>query len=71
VPAAPTTVVDMHGAGDAFAAGYLDGLLRGAPLGARLASGAACAARVIARAGDWEGLPTRAELGDVVGAVAT
>ena len=70
VPAAPTTVVDMHGAGDAFAAGYLTGLLGGAPLEARLATGAACAACVIARRGDWEGLPTRAELGGPVGAAS-
>ena len=70
VAAAPTTVVDMHGAGDAFAAGYLTGLLGGAPLEARLATGAACAACVIARRGDWEGLPTRAELGGLVGATS-
>ncbi len=45
-------------------------LLGGAPLEGRLATGAACAACVIARRGDWEGLPTRAELGAPAGAAA-
>jgi 2-dehydro-3-deoxygluconokinase len=63
VAAAPTHPVEMHGAGDAFAAGYIAELMRGEPLAARLATAAACAGCVIAKAGDWEGLPTRSEIG--------
>mgnify|MGYP000358771122 CR=1 FL=1 len=60
-PAAPTRPVEMHGAGDAFAAGYIAELMRGAPLATRLATATACAARDDAP-GDWEGLPTRSEI---------
>ena len=37
--AAPTECVEMHGAGDAFAAGYIAELMREAPLATRLATG--------------------------------
>lgn len=58
----PIHVIDPVGAGDAFVAGYLAGLVAGRPvadclrLGNRL-GGAVCRVR-----GDWEGLPTHDEL---------
>ncbi|MEZ0263293.1 MAG: sugar kinase [Phycisphaerae bacterium] len=57
-----TTVVDPIGAGDAFAAGCLSAHLDGLPPAAWLARGHAVAGRVCMTEGDWEGLPTRAEL---------
>ena len=63
-PVAPVPVeaVDPVGAGDAFAAGYLAELLSGAPLQRRLTTAAACGALACTGRGDWESLPTRAEL---------
>ena len=62
-PTEPIAVTDPVGAGDAFVGGYLAALLEGeGPLGcltlANRIGGAVCQAP-----GDWEGLPTRAELG--------
>jgi 2-dehydro-3-deoxygluconokinase len=62
VPAVPVTAVDVVGAGDAFVAGYLSGWLDGLDAPARLARGAQVAGFAVACVGDWEGLPTRAEL---------
>lgn len=56
-------VVDLVGAGDAFVAGYLSGLLDGADVPARLHRAVTTAAFAVATRGDWEGLPTRDELG--------
>jgi sugar/nucleoside kinase (ribokinase family) len=62
VPAAVVPVVDVIGAGDALCAGLLSGLLDGlTPLDA-LRRGVWVAGRCVASPGDWEGLPTRAEL---------
>ncbi|MGW2518883.1 sugar kinase [Streptomyces sp. NPDC001617] len=55
--------VDLVGAGDAFVAGYLSGLLDGADIPARLHRAVTTAAFAVATRGDWEGLPTREELG--------
>ncbi|RBM21636.1 sugar kinase [Prauserella sp. PE36] len=55
-------VVDSVGAGDAFTAGYLSALLDGLDVPGRLARGNRTGAFAVATAGDWEGLPTRAEL---------
>ncbi|WP_405468691.1 sugar kinase [Streptomyces canus] len=55
--------VDLVGAGDAFVAGYLSGLLNGADIPARLHRAVTTAAFAVATRGDWEGLPTRDELG--------
>ncbi|MEV7735863.1 sugar kinase [Streptomyces sp. NPDC088921] len=55
--------VDLVGAGDAFVAGYLSGLLDGADIPARLDRAVTTAAFAVATRGDWEGLPTRDELG--------
>lgn len=62
VPAREVAVVDPVGAGDAFVAGYLAAVVTGRPLPERLRTGNACGGAVCAVAGDWEGLPTRAEL---------
>lgn len=61
-PAAHVRAVDSVGAGDAFIAGYLSGLLDGLAPQDRLARAATTAAFSVAALGDWEGLPTRAEL---------
>jgi 2-dehydro-3-deoxygluconokinase len=54
--------VDLVGAGDAFVAGYLSGLLHGADIPARLRRAVTTAAFAVATQGDWEGLPTQDEL---------
>jgi 2-dehydro-3-deoxygluconokinase len=63
--ALPVAVADPVGAGDAFVAGYLSAVVEGASLPDRLRTGNACGAAVCAAPGDWEGLPTRAELADL------
>ena len=62
VPARPVTVVDSVGAGDAFGAGYLSGLCRGLPAQERLALATSAGAFAVTVPGDWEGLPTLADL---------
>ncbi|HEU4657113.1 MAG TPA: sugar kinase [Capillimicrobium sp.] len=54
--------IDPVGAGDAFAAGYLADLLAGRPLDERLRTAAACGAYAVTARGDWEALPSRADL---------
>jgi 2-dehydro-3-deoxygluconokinase len=61
-PAIPVTVQDTIGAGDAFTAGYLSGVLDGLEPAAALARGTVTGAFAVAAVGDWEGAPTRAEL---------
>lgn len=61
-PVFAVDVVDPVGAGDAFAAGYLAERVRGASPAERLRTAAAAGAFAVTVAGDWEGLPTRAEL---------
>lgn len=61
-PARRVPVADPVGAGDAFVAGYLSGLLDGLGLAARLDRAVTTAAFAVATPGDWEGLPTRREL---------
>jgi 2-dehydro-3-deoxygluconokinase len=62
VPARRVPVVDVVGAGDAFVAGYLSGRLDGRDLAACLERGVVLGAFAVSRVGDWEGLPSRAEL---------
>ncbi|OON71369.1 sugar kinase [Streptomyces tsukubensis] len=62
VPALDVPVRDTVGAGDAFCAGYLSGLLDTLGPEARLARATALGAFAVASAGDWEGLPHRDEL---------
>jgi 2-dehydro-3-deoxygluconokinase len=61
-PAIPVTVRDTIGAGDAFTAGYLSGVLDGLPPAGALHRGTVTGAFAVAAVGDWEGLPTRDEL---------
>lgn len=62
LPARAVRAVDTVGAGDAFVAGYLSGLLDGADTTACLDRAVTTGAFAVASAGDWEGAPTRAEL---------
>ncbi|WP_344939842.1 sugar kinase [Sphaerisporangium flaviroseum] len=62
-PARRVQVADVVGAGDAFVAGYLSGLLDGLDLTGRLGRAVTTGAFAVACSGDWEGLPTRPELG--------
>jgi 2-dehydro-3-deoxygluconokinase len=55
-------VVDVVGAGDAFVAGYLSAYLDGLPVEQRLHRAVVTGALSVGSEGDWEGLPTRAEL---------
>jgi 2-dehydro-3-deoxygluconokinase len=66
-PAATVVAVDVVGAGDAFVAGYLSARLDGLDLAARLARATAVAGVAVGTHGDWEGLPTRAELAAFAG----
>ena len=52
-----SSIVDPVGAGDAFAAGYLSGLLIDLAPAERLARANAVAAFALGNHGDWEGLP--------------
>ncbi|MFF9144932.1 sugar kinase [Streptomyces sp. NPDC014861] len=61
-PAVRVSVRDTVGAGDAFVAGYLSGLLDGEPVDRRLDRAVTTGAFAVASLGDWEGLPGREEL---------
>jgi 2-dehydro-3-deoxygluconokinase len=63
VPARAVRVVDVVGAGDALVAGYLSGVLDGLGTQECLRRGVTVSAFAVGSSGDWEGLPTRAELG--------
>ncbi|PZG21965.1 sugar kinase [Nonomuraea aridisoli] len=58
----PVTLVDPVGAGDAFAAGFLSGVLRKEPYERCLREAAAVAALVVQCVSDTDGLPDRAGL---------
>jgi 2-dehydro-3-deoxygluconokinase len=60
--AAPVRAVDPVGAGDAFVAGYLAGILDGATAEERLRLATLTGAFAVTVSGDWEGAPTRREL---------
>lgn len=55
-------VVDPVGAGDAFAAGFVAGMLEGKNLAEAARLGNACGAFAVTTAGDVEGMPERAEI---------
>ncbi|UZX01371.1 sugar kinase [Arthrobacter sp. CDRTa11] len=61
-PARPVTAVDSVGAGDAFTAGYISGLLTGLTAEGRLRLANTLGAFAVTTKGDWEGLPTLDEL---------
>jgi 2-dehydro-3-deoxygluconokinase len=61
-PALAVTAIDPIGAGDAFTAGYLSGVLDGLDPAQCLVRGAAIGAFAVSTRGDWEGAPTREEL---------
>ncbi|TDC78538.1 sugar kinase [Streptomyces hainanensis] len=61
-PAPRVEVVEPVGAGDAFAAGWLSGLLRGLDHGRRLRLGHLVAGAVLGSVGDQAGLPGPAEI---------
>ena len=61
-PAMTVTVLDTIGAGDAFTAGDLSGVLDGLRPPESLRRGTVTGAFAVAGLGDWEGLPTRDEL---------
>jgi 2-dehydro-3-deoxygluconokinase len=60
VAAVPVAVVDPVGAGDAFVAGFLSGLLQGRPVTQAVAEAHTVAALVVTTPGDTEGLPDAA-----------
>jgi 2-dehydro-3-deoxygluconokinase len=61
-PALPVLVVDAVGAGDAYAAGYLAGMLQGRSPFERLETAAKLGSIAVSTEGDWEGLPRAEEL---------
>jgi 2-dehydro-3-deoxygluconokinase len=61
-PAVTVPVVDTVGAGDAFVAGYLTEWMAGEGTEQRLRTAVAAGAFACTVLGDWEGLPTRADL---------
>jgi 2-dehydro-3-deoxygluconokinase len=61
-PAFAVRAIDSVGAGDAFVAGYLAGLLAGADVTERLRQGCAAGAFAVTVIGDWEGAPSRSDL---------
>ena len=61
-PAARAIALDPVGAGDAFVAGYLTALLDGEDERGRLALGCRAGAFAVSVVGDYEGLPSRADL---------
>jgi 5-dehydro-2-deoxygluconokinase len=66
VPPVPVHVVSTIGAGDAFAAGFLDGLHRGRPLAECLRAGNAAAAIVVGRVSCSDAMPYRHELEEIL-----
>jgi 5-dehydro-2-deoxygluconokinase len=64
VPGFPVEVLNVLGAGDAFLAGLLAGLLAGRPLAEAATIGNACGALVVSRHGCTPAMPSRVELDD-------
>lgn len=66
-PAVTVDVVDTVGAGDAFVAGYLSELLKGAPVPQRLTTATLTGAFACRHPGDWHGAARRSDLLAVAG----
>jgi 2-dehydro-3-deoxygluconokinase len=69
-PASTLRVADEVGAGDAFAAGFIFGLLRGWPPPACVRAANVLAGRALLGTGDWETLPRLSEIATELGASA-
>ena len=67
----PVEVLNVLGAGDAFLAGLLAGLLDGRPLADAASMGNACGALVVSRHGCTPAMPSRVELDDYLARAAT
>lgn len=65
-PSVPVTALDTVGAGDAFCAGLLSGVLDGLDPAGRLDRAVHLGAWAVSTRGDWQGLPRRDELSDLV-----
>lgn len=61
-PGFTVDVVDTVGAGDAFVAGYLSGLLQHLDVAGRLRRANACGAMLCMTPGDWESSPTLSDV---------
>jgi 2-dehydro-3-deoxygluconokinase len=61
-PSFPVTEIDPVGAGDAFCAGLISGLLDGRSLAEAVTRGAALGALCVSTFGDYQGLPDRSTL---------
>jgi len=66
-PCFPVTEIDPVGAGDAFCAGVISGLLDGFSLPDAVKRGAALGAFCVSTFGDYHGLPDRAALEEFIG----
>ncbi|WOF23360.1 sugar kinase [Microbacterium betulae] len=66
-PALRVDAVDTVGAGDAFVAGYLSGLLEGLSVSERLVRANACGAMACTGPGDWESSPTLRDIARLLG----
>lgn len=66
----PVSAVDPIGAGDAFAAGLVSGMLRGWSIEAAARLGSHLGARAVSATGDWEALPRGSDADDLVLEVA-
>lgn len=66
-PCFPVMEIDPVGAGDAFCAGLISGLLDGCSLSDAVLRGAALGAFCVSAFGDYQGLPDRATLQEFIG----
>ncbi len=66
IPGLPVEVVNGLGAGDAFCASLIDGLLQGLPVGEACRRGNAAGAIVASRLSCSQAMPTRAEVGSLL-----
>lgn len=67
-PFPPDLIIDSTGAGDAFRAGVIYGLIHGRPIGHAMMFGAASAALKVAHLGATEHIPTVHEVGALIAA---
>jgi 2-dehydro-3-deoxygluconokinase len=70
VPAFPVRVINEVGAGDAFTAGFLSGMLDRLPLHDAVRRACALGALAVTGIGDYECLPSRSDLEDFISGIA-